>query len=332
MEIPEKPRIPLDNYLLDLIDNEDGKEKSIYLNDAESIIKDLWYEIIQNNWRKINVRQFIPKNFGVTASVFYGYKNGKKRISITNMYRLIEVWQHYCEKDKDEINAKWNEIFDKKLTLSTQSKCQKTSLPRFINPRLSYLMGWICGDGNLQRGGNHYIVKISEKSKDQLEFILKPLFEDVFEVNPPIFRRYCNGYAIQIGSKSILKFFKKALNVEVGKIPLIVNDFDEINKKYFLIGLFDAEGYVDSKYLDSVVVISQNNKQFLEKVINLFSEININFTGPHRHKSNLGIWYTIKIRKKMDILKFINDVGSCHIDKSKRLKKLRYIIEKNWNC
>ena len=331
-EIPEKPKIPLNNYLLELLDEEDGKEKSIYLNNAESIIREIWDEIIQNSWRKLNVRKYIPENFGVTSSVFYDYKNGKKNISIKHMYCLIKTWQKLCNKDEDEIKTKWDEIFDKKLLLSTKSKCQKTSLPRVINPRLSYLMGWICGDGSFQNFGNHFTIGISEKSKIQLELVLKPLFQDVFDVNPPIFSRSENGYAIQIGSKPILKFFKNVLNVEVGKIPLIVNDFDEINKKFFLMGILDSEGYVNPKYLDSVIVISQSNKHFLEKVIILFSEININFTGPHRHKTNLGIWYTIKIRRKMDILKFIYTIGSCHIDKSKRLTKLRDTIEKNWNC
>jgi hypothetical protein len=31
MQIPDEPKIPLDNYLLDLTDEEDGKENSVYL-------------------------------------------------------------------------------------------------------------------------------------------------------------------------------------------------------------------------------------------------------------------------------------------------------------
>jgi len=330
-KIPDDPHIPIKNYLLDLIDDNDGIEKSIYLNDASGIIQEIWEEIIQKNWRKLNVRKFIPENFRVTPSSFYAYKNSRKNISISTMYKLIKIWQEFCNKSEEESIRKWDDIFNKELLLSTRSKCQKTSLPRYIDPKLSYLLGWICGDGNLQESGNHYLVKISEKSREQLEIILRPLFVDVFGVFPPIFLRYGNGYAIQIGSKSILRFLQKVMKIKVGQIPKIVDDFDPVNKKYFLMGLFDAEGYVNTTYSDSAIIISQSSKFFLETVIELFRNINISFTGPQYHKTDLGIWYTIKIRKKLEILKFIHEIGSCHVDKAKRLRILRDIIEKNWN-
>jgi hypothetical protein len=330
-KIPDEPKILIPNYLLDLICDEDGKEKSIYLNDASSLIKEIWDEIIKNNWRDLKVKKFIPNKLNITASVFYGYKNGRKNISISTLYSLIKIWQNFCNKNEKEAVDKWNDVYNRELSLSTHSRCQKTSLPRYINPKLSYLLGWICGDGNFHRG-NHYCIKISEKSKNQLEMVLKPLFMDIFKVKPQIFKRCKNGYAIQIGSKSIFRFLKNVIKIQVGHIPSIVNYFDLINKKHFLIGLFDAEGYVNPRYLDSVITISQNDKLFLEKVKFLFYENNIKFIGPHEHKTNLGIWYTLKIRKKEEILKFIDSISSYHIDKLKRLEKLRYVIEKNWNC
>jgi len=82
-KIPDKPKIPIQNYLLDLICDEDGKEKSIYLNDASYLIKEIWDEIIKNNWRELNVRKFIPDKLNITTSIFYGYKNGRKKIFST---------------------------------------------------------------------------------------------------------------------------------------------------------------------------------------------------------------------------------------------------------
>ena len=330
-KIPDEPRIPIANYLLDLVCEDDWKEKSIYFNGAEHIIKEIWEEIIQENWRTFNVRKTVPQKLNITPSVFYAYKNGRKKISIQTMYQLIKLWKDYCNKSEEELCKKWDSIFDKEMFLSTHSRYQKTTLPTYISPKLSYLLGWICGDGNLQKGKNHFLIKISEKSKDQLELILKPLFQEIFGVTPPIYLRYGKGYAIQIGSKPIFRFLKNVMDVKVGEIPQIIESFDLINKKYFLIGLFDAEGYANPKYLDSVITISQSSKQFLEKTMALFNEIKINFIGPHKHKTKLGIWYTIKIRRKMDILKFINEVGSCHIDKIERLQKLGCVIEKNWN-
>lgn len=330
-KIPDEPRIPIKNFLLDLICEMDGKMKSIYMKNASDIIKEIWHEIINNNWRELNVRKLIPNKLNITGSLFYAYKNGRKNISVRTMFNLIKLWQKLCNKKDKEVIDKWNEIFDMKLLLSTHSKCQKTSLPRHINPKLSYLLGWICGDGNLQEGGNHYTLKISEKSKKQLEIILKPLFIELFEVDPPIFIRNGNSYAIQIGSKIIFRFFKNVMEIRVGQIPPIINDFDLTNKKYFLIGLFDAEGYVNPKYSDSVIIISQSNKKFLEKVIYLFNEIKINFIGPHKHKTDLGIWYTIEIRRKIEILKYVQNMGSFHVEKSKKLQQLVNKIEKKWH-
>jgi len=330
--IPEKPMIPLHNFLLDLIDDSDGKEKSIYLNNTSNLLKEIWSEIIFMNWRILNVRDFIPNNFGITTSTFYGYKNGRKNISIPIMYNLICQWRVLCNKELDDVDKKWDEVFNKNFLLSTRSKCQKTSLPRFINPKLSYILGWICGDGNLQFGKNHYVIKISEKSINQLKFVLTPLFFEIFGVIPSIYKRYGNGYAIQIGSKPILRFLKNVMKIKIGEIPDIVYEFDRLNKLNFLKGIFDAEGYVNSKYKHSTIIISQSSEIFLKKIINLFKEIGIIFIGPQFHKTELGVWYTIRIRKKLEILKFIEIVGSNHVDKIQKLNSLRNEIEKNWNC
>jgi hypothetical protein len=331
-KIPDEPQISINNYLLDLIGNDDCKERSIYLNNASDIIKDLWMEIIQGNWRGINVRKFIPEKLDITPSVFYAYKNGRKRLSIPMMYKLIKIWQELCNKNEKEVSEKWDYIYESELLLSTRSKCQRTALPRVITPKLSYLLGWVCGDGNLQEGKRHYIIKISEKSKEQLELILRPLFEDVFGVSPPIFRRYGKSYAIQIGSKAILRFLKNVIKVRVGEIPSIVSNFDIINKKYFLMGIFDAEGHVKTRYLDPGIVISQSSKDFLEYVIKLFKELDIFFTGPYRHETKLGRWYTIRLRKKNEIIRYCYSIGTCHVEKRLKLQKLVEKIEKNRCC
>jgi hypothetical protein len=51
--IPDKPRIPIKNFLLDLVCEEDCKERSIYLKGADPFIKEMWHEIIQKNWRRL---------------------------------------------------------------------------------------------------------------------------------------------------------------------------------------------------------------------------------------------------------------------------------------
>jgi len=107
-------------------------------------------------------------------------------------------------------------------------------------------------------------------------------------------------------------------------------EFDKVNKSYFLAGIFDSEGYVSkSRYR---LTISQANLEFIKEVIVLFNEIGIEFHGPVTHRSSLGTWYTIRIDKKDEILKFTNLIGSYHIDKSRRLREKISKIYENRDC
>lgn len=328
--IPQKPQIPLSNYLLDLVNDSDGKESSLYLNGVETFIQSIWTEMVKTNWRTLNVRKFIPQKLGIHHAGFYSYKNGKKAIAIQMLYKLLQAWKEIRGKTDKELINKWGEVFKSNFTVSVAGQGGKATLPKSITPKLSYLIGWICGDGHLSDYGNHYLIKISEKSTDQLNLILKPLFWELFGIEPPIFQRYKNGYALQVGSKPIFRFLTQALKVKVGTIPSFIKGMDNVNKKYFLCGIFDAEGHINQTYLDSRIVISQADIEFLQKISSLFSDLNIRFNKPYLHKTNLGEWYTISIRKKMEILKFAKSIDSFHVAKSQKLRRLVKVINENW--
>lgn len=318
--IPTKPKIPLGNYLLDLISKSDGKECSLYLNNITQKLQDIWEETVKDNPRNVHVRKIIPERLGVHPMMFYGYKNGKKSIPIQALYQLLIIWKEKCGKEDIEFKKKWDEIYYSEFYLSTHSRHQQIYLPRFLNPKLSYLMGWICGDGHLSDYGNHYIIKISEKSTGQLKYILKPLFKDLFNIKVPIFQIYKGGYAIQVACKPVFRFLTQVLKIKVGEIPELVNRLDRINKKYFLAGIFDSEGCIhNNRYR---ITISQASLDFLEKIKEIAKELKINFNGPTRHKTRLGTWYTIRLEKKSEIIKFANLIGSYHIDKSKKLREM----------
>lgn len=330
--IPRKPQLPLPNYLLGLVTESDGKESSVYLNGIEQNIQEVWSEIVNNNWRTLDVRQFIPQKLGICPMGFYNCKNGKKAIAIQTLYKLFRVWRKVCEKSDEEFMNKWEEIFKSNFTISAVGRGGKVSLPKHITPRLSYLLGWICGDGHLNDYDNHYLIKISEKSTNQLNLILKPLFWELFGIKSPVFQRYKNGHALQVGSKPVFRFLTQVLKIKVGAIPNFVKKMDDVNKRYFLCGIFDAEGHINKTYQDSRIVISQANKEFLKNVSSLFSDLGISFNKPQLHKTNLGEWYTISIRRKTEILKFAKNIGSLHVNKSQKLRDLTRVINENWRC
>jgi len=328
--IPKQPQLPLPNYLLDLVDESDGKESSLYLNGVDHFIQDIWSEMIKSNWRTLNVKEFIPRKLNIHYAGLYSYKNGKKGIAIQMLHKLLKEWKELCGKSNVEFINKWDSMFKNNFTVSATGRGGKVTLPKYITPRLSYLLGWICGDGHFNDKGSHYLIKISEKSTDQLNLILKPLFWELFGIEPPIFQRYKNGYALQVGSKPIFRFLRQVLEVQVGAIPNFVKKLDNVNKRYFLCGIFDAEGHINQTYLESRIVISQANIGFLQKTSSFFSDLNIRFNKPCLHKTNLGEWYTISIRKKMEILNFAENIGSFHVDKSQKLRRLVKVINENW--
>ena len=316
--IPDKPKIPLGNYLLDLISESDGKESSIYLKGIERFIKEIWTEMINGNWKKLQTKKMIPKELGIHWASIYAYKNGKKAISIQMMYKLLLLWKTYCRKKNEDVKKVWNKIYESDFTYSVHKGLQPTKLPRYLTPKLSYLIGWICGDGHMADYGNHYLVRMSEKSLHEL-YLLKSLIKFLFDINPPIFQIYEGGHALQFGNKPIFRFLTQILKIKVGEIPEIINKLDKVNKGYFLAGIFDSEGYVcKSRYR---ITISQANSEFLKKVIILANDLGIEFRGPVTHRTDLGTWYSIRIDRKDEILKFNNLIGTYHIDKSRRLKE-----------
>lgn len=137
-------------------------------------------------------------------------------------------------------------------------------------------------------------------------------------MTPPIFI-YPDKKVLQFGSKPVFRFLTQVLKIKVGEIPEIVDKFDNVNKKYFIAGVFDAEGYVcKTRYR---ITISQAKPEFLEKVKFLAKSIGIKFAGPTTHTTHLGTWYTIRIDNKEGILRFANLIGSFHVDKLTTLRK-----------
>ena len=150
-------------------------------------------------------------------------------------------------------------------------------------------------------------------------------------------RRDHYGHCLRVYSKPVYRFFKDVLGISVGEIPAIVDFMDPVNRQYFLRGVFDAEGDVDANYTRSRVRISQASRKFLIKLISLFNKSGISVNGPYgpfykyptEEWNVFSKWYYLEIRKKSEILRFIEKVGSSHLNKAPRLESLsRDILNK----
>src|SRR3989344_1810661 len=316
--IPTEPQIPLQNYLLNLVEKSDRKESSVYLLGVHPFVQEAWNEIIACKEKTIRWKTIIGK-LGIHPQGFYAYKNGKKGISVQMLYQILLLWKGYCSKSEAEFNAKWEKLYQSNFYVSGSRRRQVT-LPKAIDPKLAYFAGWICGDGSFGGYKNHYLVKISEKSVPQLERVLIPLFQELFGATPKLHRMYGGGYAINLNSKPVFRFLKNVLGLKVGVIPTFVDKLDEVNKRYFLAGIFDSEGYVAKKRY--YLTISQAKHNFLLEIQRLLAEVGVVFNGPTTHTTKLGIWYTIYSDKKQEIRNFSELINSCHVEKSQAIQTM----------
>ena len=332
LDIPNGPIIPLGNYMLDMVGATDGVGDSIYVYDAGEVVRELWKDIISGG-RKINVRSVFPKELGLEPTHFYAIMKGKRGIAIQSLNRLHHLWKFYCDKSDDEVKIRWDAIHERGFPLASFSKPEKFFLPKAITPKISYIMGYLVGDGCFDSSKKHYRVKISETNKNQLEYVLKPLLVETLGAEPIIKNEgsgRLNSNFILINSKPIFRFLRNILGIKVGEIPALVKKMDATNKSFFLRGVFDSEGCADASYLGSKIRVFQASKEFLDEVIELFSDIGITTNGPYgpffkypsekfKYQSK---WYAIEIRKKSEILKFIDKVGSSHVGKIPKLQFL----------
>lgn len=112
------PQVRLGNYLLNLVDDSDGKETSVYVLGAEKFVRGVWGDMIKQNYRTLQVRKFVPSKLGVHPIMLYGYKNRKKAISVQLLHRLLGLWGEVCRKDPQEVHKKWDEIYSSGLDFS----------------------------------------------------------------------------------------------------------------------------------------------------------------------------------------------------------------------
>lgn len=111
---------------------------------------------------------------------------------------------------------------------------------------MSYLTGFIIGDGNLS---SKYLVRVVEEDKEFIHGVFARKFLHVFDISPKVyFDSYNNSYVAYVHSKAIWTAFRN-MGIPAGNKSRIVRISEHIKKDTklrcaLLSGLFDAEGSV----------------------------------------------------------------------------------------
>ena len=120
-----------------------------------------------------------------------------------------------------------------------------------LNAAVAYILGYVIGDGNLSK--TSYLIRLYDSNREFVENVLAKMFREAFNVRPLIYYdRHNNSYVLYKSSKKIWLRLR-SLGVPAGKkaktvsVPeTIIDSKDEIVKREFLSGIFDAEACVTS--------------------------------------------------------------------------------------
>jgi len=210
-------------------------------------------------------------------------------------------------------------IFDC-LIISGKNKRFKIPLEykNLVNKETAYLIGVICGDGNLYKknhslticdGSNKYLLM----SKNYIKFI-SGLFRKNFRTNG---RTICKGtyctYTIE--NFFLCNLFNCLFEIPYGrkcdliKLPGILKNNE--NEKYFWRGIFDTDGYIRVKL--KMISLKTNSKTLIENLVSFCKKNNIQTLHENCKKG-----YSLRIANNSFLI-FAKLIGSSHPRKSRNL-------------
>ena len=119
-------------------------------------------------------------------------------------------------------------------------------LVREVDERLAYAIGVLLGDGYVSSNG--YYLSATFDDGEYMKAFVDSISEFLPESRPSI-RDNGTSTVVTYGSKIFAEFLSRAFGIPKGKkgnwdVPHLVLSNDEL-MRYFLAGLFDADGYVD---------------------------------------------------------------------------------------
>lgn len=209
-------------------------------------------------------------------------------------------------------------------SLSISSRNGKSA--RIINDYISpELLGLIHSDGFLVKNKKKVVLcGFDNKNKAMIErFFL--LLGNTFECNLYVKKDKRDGtFSVRlpsvIGRILIKKFGEKS-----SKKIITPNLFDSEIPEYIR-GVFDGDGsiycYKNSKTSIPTIKISSGDKSHVKNLKHALKRIGINSRICFDSRKNSTLWNLI-ITKQKDVLKFIENIGSNHPKKKKRMKNMK---------
>jgi len=194
---------------------------------------------------------------------------------------------------------------------------------REVDEKLSYTVGVILGDGYISSNG--YYVSATFDDSSYMNAFTSALSEFLPESEPEIKRN--EGYTVvTYGSKIFAEFLHRAFRIPKGRkenldVPDLVLSNDEL-LRYFIAGLFDADGYVDEN--GPAIILTTKSENLARKVWYALQRLGIISTVSRvRNKGyKEGVIFRVAVRGVGDLIRFNRLVPLRHSMKKARLEEL----------
>lgn len=318
------------NYLEILL--ESGIDNEIRIGGIQHLISEIVLDI-KNKLGYGSIKRII-QNLKVARRTFNGWIE-KHPIPISKFYQLLYVWQTICNRTLGDVRPMINRAF-LECSYFSVSRGKKAKLPKLLTSELSYLIGYIMGDGCLvdiwkrkkSTGNFKYEIKIATDTKEFAKFLLR-MIKRIFDVKCYIYKCNSKCYEIFIECKVVYLFLNKLCEIPMGKkkgklkIPKIILNSSKEIKYAFIGGFFDADGCIFEK--QKFISFTQADRGFLIDLSNLLENLGINTRPIYTTKKELGITYTFSIRFK-SLKSFLDNVKVVHPDRIRRANNLRDIL------
>jgi len=303
--------VPLSNYLCEL--------------DEEIKVFNFHENLKQSHFKSGKTMREIAKIVGVHEVTYSLYIKGKNRPNLRMLKKLSKVYG--VDFLKTAFEGNYSFIIKKKVT----------NLPRVLTADLAYYVGYLQGDGYLETDKKGFGFTDEYKSQiEKMQLLTRKLFgvkSKIYAVYPRVGTKEC--YNLIVNSFIINSFICSVFEINRGnkinlKIPNIILK-NRLLLPDYISGLYDADGTIPKNprnVKQLFVDITMKDKCFVEQIKQVLLSFGINTLKLFERKAHScfnvkssSAW-EIRIRKRADILKFLQVIGFHHPDKLRRQNEL----------
>lgn len=210
---------------------------------------------------------------------------------------------------------------------------------KFESNKLAELTGAMFGDGCVHHSKNsEYRIELTGNLLKDYDYMLylKEILEKTFKIKFTVIKNEKNNsITIRLRSKTLFLFFKDKIGCSTSpkknmKIPNWINENEGYLISFFR-GLFDTDGCVvfqkDKKYIYPIIKISCQ-KDFTDNIKINLEKIGINCFACNKGDKTFCNNFDVIIKRKKDVLEWINKISSKNERNLKNLKIIKDNIYK----